>query len=119
MRLAYARPDRNAQPRCARSRLYRFLRSARFSVPASASRERGRLEPDLIHRLAEQLAVFGLVDGLGVGADHLHAEFLQHADRCRLSAVLSAVWPPMVGSSASGRSCSMILATNSGVIGSI
>ena len=35
------------------------------------------------------------------------------------SAVLSAVWPPMVGSSASGRSFSMILATISGVIGSI
>ena len=35
------------------------------------------------------------------------------------SAVLSAVWPPMVGSSASGRSFSMILATISGVIGSM
>jgi hypothetical protein len=33
-------------------------------------------------------------------------------------AQLSAVWPPMVGSSASGRSFSMILATISGVIGS-
>ena len=35
------------------------------------------------------------------------------------SAVLSAVCPPMVGSSASGRSFSMILATISGVIGSM
>ncbi len=35
------------------------------------------------------------------------------------SAVLSAVWPPIVGSSASGRSCAMILATISGVIGSM
>ena len=35
------------------------------------------------------------------------------------SAVLSAVCPPIVGSSASGRSFSMILATISGVIGSI
>ena len=35
------------------------------------------------------------------------------------SAVLSAVWPPMVGSSASGRSFSMMRATTSGVIGSI
>ena len=34
-------------------------------------------------------------------------------------AVFSAVWPPMVGSRASGRSFSMILATTSGVIGSI
>ncbi len=35
------------------------------------------------------------------------------------SAVFSAVWPPMVGSSASGRSLAMILATISGVIGSM
>ena len=35
------------------------------------------------------------------------------------SAVLRPVWPPMVGSSASGRSFSMILATISGVIGSM
>ena len=35
------------------------------------------------------------------------------------SAVFSPVCPPMVGSSASGRSFSMILATTSGVIGSI
>jgi hypothetical protein len=35
------------------------------------------------------------------------------------NAVLSAVWPPIVGSSASGRSLAMILATKSGVIGSI
>jgi hypothetical protein len=34
------------------------------------------------------------------------------------SAVLSAVWPPSVGSSASGRSFAMILMTASAVIGS-
>ena len=34
-------------------------------------------------------------------------------------AVFSAVWPPMVGSSASGRSASMMRATVAGVIGSI
>ena len=34
-------------------------------------------------------------------------------------AVFSAVWPPMVGSSASGRSLAMIFSTISGVIGSI
>ncbi len=39
------------------------------------------------------------------------------ASSCR--AVFSAVWPPMVGSRASGRSFSMILATMSWVIGSI
>ena len=35
------------------------------------------------------------------------------------SAVFSAVWPPMVGSSASGRSLAMIFSTISGVIGSM
>ena len=39
----------------------------------------GRLEPDFVHRLAEQLAVLGLVDDLGASADHLHAELLEHA----------------------------------------
>ena len=39
--------------------------------------------------------------------------------RDRERAVFSAVWPPMVGSRASGRSRSMTLATISGVIGSI
>ncbi len=36
-------------------------------------------EPDPVHRLAEALAVFRLVDRIGVGADHLHAEPLQRA----------------------------------------
>ena len=35
------------------------------------------------------------------------------------SAVFSAVWPPMVGSRASGRSLAMIFSTIAGVIGSI
>ena len=39
--------------------------------------------------------------------------------RSRSSAQFSAVWPPMVGSSASGRSRSMILATVSQVMGSM
>ena len=34
------------------------------------------------------------------------------------TAALSAVWPPRVASRASGRSCAMTFATNSGVIGS-
>ncbi len=37
------------------------------------------LEPDAFHGLAEQLAVLGLVDGVGARADHLDAELLQHA----------------------------------------
>ncbi len=36
----------------------------------------------------------------------------------RAIAVLSAVWPPRVASSASGRSFAMTFSTNSGVIGS-
>jgi hypothetical protein len=36
----------------------------------------------------------------------------------RARATLSAVWPPIVGKSASGRSAAMILATMAGVIGS-
>ena len=40
-------------------------------------------------------------------------------DASSASAVFSAVWPPMVGSSASGRSFSMIFSTKAGVIGSI
>ena len=37
---------------------------------------------------------------------------------CSATAVLSAVWPPSVGSRASGRSLAMIFSTISGVIGS-
>ena len=36
----------------------------------------------------------------------------------RATAVFKAVWPPSVGSSASGRSFSIIEATTSGVMGS-
>ncbi len=38
--------------------------------------------------------------------------------RCRATAALSAVWPPRVGSSASGRSLAITLASTSEVIGS-
>ena len=40
---------------------------------------RGHLEADLGHRLAEQLAVLGHVDGFARGADHLDAVLLEHA----------------------------------------
>ena len=36
-------------------------------------------QTDLVHRLTEALAVLGLVDGIGIGADHGDAEFLQNA----------------------------------------
>src|SRR5262249_12910772 len=37
---------------------------------------------------------------------------------CRATAALSAVWPPSVGSTASGRSAAMTFSSTSGVIGS-
>jgi hypothetical protein len=46
------------------------------------------LQPDPVHRLAEQLAVLGHLDGLALGADHLDAEasperpFLRARARC-------------------------------------
>ena len=45
--------------------------------------------------------------------------FSSTPDLASETAVLSAVWPPSVGSSASGRSLAMIFSTISGVIGSI
>ena len=59
-----------------------------------------RLEADPGHRLAEQFAVLGLVDRFGGRADHLDVELVEHAHFFSESAQLSAVWPPMVGSSA-------------------
>ncbi|MGC3980829.1 MAG: hypothetical protein QM808_06195 [Steroidobacteraceae bacterium] len=44
-----------------------------------ATPERAEFEADLVHRVAETLAILGLVDGVGIGADHLHAELLQRA----------------------------------------
>jgi hypothetical protein len=39
----------------------------------------GVFQPDPVHRLAEELAVLGHLDGLALGADQLDAEFRQHA----------------------------------------
>ncbi len=39
----------------------------------------GHSSADVLHRLVEQVAVFGLVDGIGVGTDHLDAVLGQHA----------------------------------------
>jgi hypothetical protein len=38
----------------------------------------GVLQPDPVHRLAEQLPVLGHLDGLALGADHLDAELLEN-----------------------------------------
>jgi len=36
------------------------------------------VQADLLHGLAEAVAVLGLVDGVPAGADHLHPELVQH-----------------------------------------
>ena len=79
----------------------------------------GAGDADLFHGLAKQQAVLGLVDDIGDRADHLDAVWAARTPlRSRVRPVLRPVCPPMVGSSASGFSRSMILATTSGVIGS-
>ncbi len=44
-----------------------------------ASLERGVSRPIVVHRLAEELAILGLVDGVGFGADQFDAVSLQNA----------------------------------------
>jgi hypothetical protein len=44
--------------------------------------ELGHVEADLEHRLLEQLAVFALLDGVGLGADHLDAVLVEDAGAC-------------------------------------
>ena len=78
-----------------------------------------RFQPDLAHGFAELQAILGLVDHIGLGADHLDPRRSRVPSRARVRQVFSAVWPPMVGRIASGRSASRILVTISGVIGSI
>ena len=69
---------------------------------------RGHSRPISVIAFLEELAILGHVDGLARGADQLHAVLLEHALATRSSAVFSAVCPPMVGSSASGFSFSMM-----------
>ena len=79
-----------------------------------------RFDADRGHGVAEFQAVLGAVDHLGAGADQFDAVACQRAGlRASCIAVLSAVWPPMVGSSASGFSRAMMRSTISGVIGSM
>ena len=87
-------------------------------APHGAALRRG--QPDPLHRLRELLAVLGDPDGALVGADQLDAVPRQRPVLAAGAiATLSAVWPPIVGSSASGRSRSITLATHSGVTGSM
>ena len=48
-------------------------------LEAARHRSARRLETDLAHRIAEQFAVLGHIDGLARGADHLDAEPFEHA----------------------------------------
>ena len=48
-----------------------------FHIVRDAGNRAG--QADVLHRLVETRAVFGLVDGVGVGTDHLDAEFFQDA----------------------------------------
>jgi len=112
----------------------RAWRKSRRNVRAGGARLR-RLEADASHSLLEQLAILSHADGVQLGADQLHVVARKHATlsgtrghaeakqtqhtrskgsvrattrRTSASATarLSAVWPPMVGSNASGFSCS-------------
>ena len=63
------------------------------------------LQAARLDRLLEELAVLGARDRVDAGADQLDPELVEDArPRASSSARLSAVWPPIVGSSASGRS---------------
>jgi hypothetical protein len=76
------------------------------------------IETDPAHGLAEQVTVFGLVDASRLAPTISTPNASNTPSRTRSNAQFSAVWPPMVGSSASGRSFSMIFATVRQVIGS-
>ena len=81
-----------------------------------------RLQADLRHRLAEQLAVLGLVDRVGGGADHLDVELVEHAHLVERQRGVERGLPAhgrQQRDPGDVRSFSMILATISGVIGSI
>ena len=110
--------QREARPQHARQA--DLLDASRASASDAGDDRLRHRDADLDHRLLELLAVLGLVDDVGPRADHLDLVLFQHAVlRYRSIAVLRPVWPPSVGSSASGRSFSMIFSTTSQVIGSM
>ena len=55
-----------------------FRHLARFFHRVRGARKR-QVEADLEHRFLETLAVFALVDRVGIGADHAHAMFFERA----------------------------------------
>ena len=100
-------------------RVAELVRGREAVVHGVADRRSGRLSPPSSSTISlNDLPVLAAVDRLDGGADQLDAVLLEHAGLGRAIAVFSAVWPPRVASSASGRSLAMIFSTNSGVIGS-
>ena len=76
-------------------------------------------QPDPLHRLLEGVAILRLVNGLRDTHRSIGTPYLSSVPRfTRPIVTLSAVCPPIVGSSASGRSRSMTFSTTSSVIGS-
>ncbi len=75
---------------------------------------RGRFDADFGHRVAEFQPVLGAVDDLGLAPISSTPWRASAPFAASCIAVLSAVWPPMVGSSASGFSRAMIFSTISG-----
>ncbi len=102
-----------------------FFLSSCFSAEALASSERGVSRPILCiaSRNSSRSSALSMASAVApiISMPSRSSTPILRSD----SAVLSAVWPPMVGSSTSlsagraARSCSMIFATISGVIGSI
>jgi hypothetical protein len=82
------------------------------------ARARG-LEPDVGHRAPEQLAILAMSMARCEAPIISTLNFSSTPSRTRSSAVLSAVWPPMVGRSALGRSFSMMRAIVRQLIGSM
>ena len=93
--------------------------TARASAIVCAMPLAGTCQADLHHGRLEPLPVLGRGDGLGVGADHLgRPGAADEPLSCRAMARLRPVWPPSVGSTASGRSRSTMRSSTSGVSGS-
>ena len=80
----------------------------------------GHVEPDLEHRVLEELPILRLADDLGRRREQLDAVACASTpDASSAIATLSPVCPPIVGSSASGRSRAITFSTTSAVTGSM
>ena len=97
------------------------ITSSAASASASewASSERGVSSPmrAIASRNSSRSSALSMASALApiISTPNFSSTPILRSDRAQFS----AVWPPMVGSSASGRSFSMIIATISGVIGSM